>query len=55
MGRYAEGTEVSVDRSQTEIKQILLRYGAQKFLLYEELDHAVVMYGAEQEAQNGDA
>jgi hypothetical protein len=32
MSRYAEGTEVSVERSRAEIETILRRYGADQFL-----------------------
>ena len=31
-GRYAEGTEVSTERSKAEIERILARYGADQFM-----------------------
>ena len=31
-GRYAEGTEVSTDKSKAEIERILARYGADQFM-----------------------
>lgn len=31
MSRYAQGSAVPVDRSKTEIEQVLARYGAEKF------------------------
>lgn len=31
MGRYAQGTTVSVEKSEIEVRRILARYGATKF------------------------
>lgn len=42
--KYASKTEVSGENSQLEIKRILTRYGASKFLFYEEETSAVVMF-----------
>lgn len=35
MRKYAEGTEVSVERSITEVKRLILRYGAESFTYQE--------------------
>lgn len=42
--KYASKTEVSSAQSQLEIKRILTRYGANKFMFYEEPSEAVVMF-----------
>ena len=46
-GRYAEGTEVSTDRSRVEIEGILRRYGADKFMYGWEARRAVVGFAFE--------
>ncbi|MFP4145886.1 MAG: hypothetical protein ACLFV3_12175 [Phycisphaeraceae bacterium] len=46
MSRYASGTNVSVERSQQEVKELLRRYGASKFGLMEDDDQAAVMFVA---------
>jgi hypothetical protein len=41
---YAENTVVPVDRSQSEIKKILTKYGASGFVFGEKPDAAMVMF-----------
>lgn len=43
---YAQGTEVTVDRSQTELRQILKRYGADGLATAEMGSRAVVEFAA---------
>lgn len=53
MGRYAEGTSVTVDKSRTEIERCLARYGASGFAYsWERREVAIApvpMYGAKTE------
>lgn len=42
--RYAEGTEVSSERSQAEIKTTLQRYGATKYAFFEEDERSAIMF-----------
>lgn len=44
MSRYAEGTRVSPERSQVEIRDALRRYGANNFGTMEGDDRAAVMF-----------
>lgn len=44
MGKYAEGTEVSADRSRAEIERTLERYGADGFMYGWEGNQAVVAF-----------
>ena len=46
MTRYAANTEVSADRSRSEIERILQRYGADQFMYGWEQAHAVVQFRA---------
>lgn len=41
---YAEGTEVSVERSKGELKRVVYRYGAANYKYAEEEDRAMVMF-----------
>ena len=41
-GRYAAGTEVSADRSKTEIEKTLARYGADQFMYGWEASRAII-------------
>lgn len=43
---YAQGTEVTVDRSQSELRTILRKYGADGLALAEMRDRAVVEFAA---------
>lgn len=45
MGRYAANTEVSVERSQAELRKILARYGAEGFLFGEFKNQAAIQFG----------
>jgi hypothetical protein len=47
MARYASGTNVSVDRSRTEIERVLRRYGASSFLYGWDEGGAVLAFVAE--------
>jgi len=44
MGRYAENTKVSLERSQEEIKRVLRKYDADKFGIMEEKTQAHLMF-----------
>lgn len=44
MGRYAQGTNVSVDSSRAEIEKLLHRYGADQFALGWEPGRAMIMF-----------
>lgn len=44
MGRYAEGTSVSSEKSRAEIERTLTRYGADQFLYGWKDDHALVAF-----------
>jgi len=44
MGQYASNTTVSPEKTQTDIKETLRRYGATKFAIMEETDKAHVMF-----------
>lgn len=44
MARYAEGTTVSIEQSQLEIKRVVLKYGAEGFMIG---DHARIGGGIE--------
>jgi len=44
MGQYARGTVVSPEKSQSEIRDTLRRYGADKFGIMEEASNAYVMF-----------
>lgn len=44
MTRYANNTQVSVEKSQAELKRILTRYGADGFMLAERGTQAVVQF-----------
>ena len=44
MSRYANKTEVSVEKSQAELKKILIRYGATAFMLGESGDRAMIQF-----------
>jgi hypothetical protein len=46
MPKYAEDTQVTADRSRTEIERILLRYGADGFMYGWEGERAVVAFRA---------
>lgn len=41
---YAKGTEVSIDKSQAEIRALLTKYGASGFMMGEEGDRAQVAF-----------
>jgi len=41
MARYAEGTEVAVEKSQAELKRLIERYGARKVLTFDDQDEGV--------------
>lgn len=43
---YAARTEVSVDKSRTEIERTLKRYGADRFAYFTESDRAIVVFEA---------
>lgn len=45
---YAARTEVSVDKSRTEIERTLKRYGADRFAYFTEADRAIVVFEAKQ-------
>ena len=45
-GRYAAGTEVSTDRSKTEIEKTLARYGADQFMYGWETSRAMIGFRA---------
>jgi hypothetical protein len=47
MGKFAEGTSVSADRSRAEIEQTLKRYGADAFGYMHETERAVIMFRIE--------
>ncbi len=49
MTKYAAGTNVPVDRSQAEIRKILLRYGADQFVSGEDIESgsAMIMFRME--------
>lgn len=42
--KFASETSVSVENSQAEIRKILGRYGASKFMYYEEESRAAIMF-----------
>jgi hypothetical protein len=44
MGKYAEGTDVPVDRSRGEIERILTKYGADRFSAGWAPDRAVISF-----------
>lgn len=44
--KYAKNTEVSVEKSQVEIKSIVTKYGATKFASMEEERRAAIMFEA---------
>lgn len=44
MGRYASTTNVSVEKSQMEIRSVLAKYGAEGFLLGEQGSEAMVQF-----------
>lgn len=46
MKRYAEGTEVPVDRSKAEIERILARYGADQFMYGSSQEKAMIAFRA---------
>ncbi len=46
MSKYAENTEVPVDRSKSEIERILTRYGADEFMYGTKRDKAVIAFKA---------
>ena len=46
MSRYAQNTEVPVDRSRAEIEKILLRYGAHAFAYATENNRAMISFKA---------
>lgn len=45
MSRYAEGTEVSVEKSKSEIERTLMRYGADQFMSAWDKDKGVAIVG----------
>ena len=46
MSKYAEGTEVPIDRSQSEIRRIVMNYGATEFMSGEKAGLAVIAFVA---------
>lgn len=44
MGRYAEDTTVSSEKSRADIERILTRYGASRFMYGWEEEHAVIAF-----------
>jgi hypothetical protein len=44
--KYAEGTEVPIDRSKAEIERVLAKYGASEFLYGVRAGHALVAFVA---------
>lgn len=46
MGRYAEGTKVSVSQSRDEIERTLERFGADQFVYGQKSDGAVIGFTA---------
>lgn len=42
--RYAEGTQVSAERSRAELEELLRRHGAQEFAVYTSAERTVFMY-----------
>ena len=44
---YASGTEVTIDRSKSELKRIVYKYGASNYKYAEEEDRAMVMFSKE--------
>ncbi len=44
--RYAEGTDVPVDRSQSEIRKIILKYGADEYVYGEKAGKAMIGFTA---------
>lgn len=44
MSQYAKDTEVSVERTQAEIKLLIKKYGAKASMIGENQDYAVVMF-----------
>ena len=44
MGRYAENTSVPVDRSEAEIKRLVMRHGASSFVSGEERGRAMLVF-----------
>lgn len=42
MQRYAEGTNVSVEKSRAEIEKVLMRYGADQFISGWDVDQALI-------------
>lgn len=44
MGKYAQNTTVSVEKSQFEVQRILRKYGADKFGTMEDKDSAYLMF-----------
>lgn len=44
MSRYAEKTEVSVEKSQTEIKTIVMRYGATRYATLDDSQCALIAF-----------
>ena len=46
MTRYAEGTNVRIEKSRGEIERILQRYGASAFSYGWKINHAVIMFEA---------
>ncbi len=46
MSRYAENTEVPIDRSKSEIEKILTRYGADQFMYGTSVAQAMIAFRA---------
>lgn len=46
MSRYAENTEVPIDRSKAEIEKILVRYGADQFMYGTSSNRAMIAFRA---------
>lgn len=46
MGRFAEKTEVSVDKSRAEIEKLIVRYGATSTAFMNSADRSLVMFEA---------
>lgn len=47
MRKYAENTEVPIERSKAEIERILIRYGAEQFMYGTSIDKAMVAFTAQ--------
>lgn len=45
MARYAEGTTVSAERSQDEVRALLRKHGADRFAYAEDQDRAHIQFG----------